>query len=241
MNGERGAPAGQAPQHATTIPTIKNNDEDKLPFLWGWNCANTFLPLPVSIGRRRWRAGEGEGEGETSRGKDRNPRNEKDGMWWTSPPNCKSSDSPLQTRMRPHRCVRGCYQHARSVECNAAEPGRDADLCRACRRGPYRTTREPRTLARSRDGDARRPSSPAPTTLPSTGLLPPASLSTCTRSSPSGTPFTTGARRISRRSARQGGTVRRCSGRSARWGGRGEGEDTDGMLDRAAFRRDLGC
>ena len=52
----------------------------------------------------------------------------------------------------------------------------------------------------------------APTTLPSSGLLPPASLSTCIRSSPSGMPFTTGARFASRRLARQGETVRGWSG-----------------------------
>ena len=80
----------------------------------------------------------------------------------------------------------------------------------------------------------------APTTLPSSGLLPPASLSTCIRSSLSKTPFTTGVRFASRRLARQGGTVRGWSGSSARRGGRGEGEDTDGMLDCVAFRRDVG-
>ena len=60
MNGERGAPTGQAYQQTNTI---KNNDKDKLPFLCGWHRVNTFLPLSVSVVQRRWCGCKEEGEG----------------------------------------------------------------------------------------------------------------------------------------------------------------------------------
>ena len=241
MNGEWGAPAGQASQHTTTI---KNNDKDKLPFLCGWHRANAVLPLSISVVRCRWRRGKGDGEG--------------GGLPWEGSerpqqPQRDVADLPAKSqrkRLSPPNpsapsLLSACYQHAGSVECNAVKLGRDTDLCRSFCRGPHRTVRELRPLARSRDGDAHCPSAPAPATLPSSGTLPPASLSTCTRSSPSRTPFTTGAWRTSRRLVRQGGAVRGCSRHSARWGGRGEGEDegedTDQMLDCAAFWRNFEC
>ena len=42
-----------------------------------------------------------------SRGRGRNfRRNDNDGMWRTSPPNPDASNSLLQNRLHPHRCVR---------------------------------------------------------------------------------------------------------------------------------------
>ena len=49
---------------------------------------------------------EERGEGEASHGRDQNCHHEDDGMWWTALPNPDASNSPLQTHMRPDRCVR---------------------------------------------------------------------------------------------------------------------------------------
>ena len=199
---EGGATAGQASLH---IITIKNNDNGKLPFLCGWHRANTFLPLSISIVKRKWHRGKGDEGGGAFYGRGRNRLDNSDRMWPTSLPNPDVSDSPLRTYLHPHHCLHAFCKHAGNVECNAAEPGWEADLRRLCPQRTHRTTREPRPLTRSQDGNARPPSALVPATLPSTYLLPPAFLSTRTNSSPSGTPFITGAWRSSRTlTAREG-------------------------------------
>ena len=84
--------------------------------------------------------------GEASRGRDRNSRNDDNKMWRTSQPNPHASDSPLQTSLRHHRCVRATITPG---AWSATPPSRDGTRIyvgraagggtgRRGRRGPWR-------------------------------------------------------------------------------------------------------
>ena len=121
MHGEWGAPAGQASQH-----TINNYQKQRRKTNFFFSVVGTapilsFLSPSALCDVNGAEAKERE-RGEASRGRDRNRRNDDDGMWCTSPPNPNASISPLQSRMRPYRCVRATNMPG---EWSATPPRRD--------------------------------------------------------------------------------------------------------------------